>query len=128
MNVYTLSSVSKTMQKNAKEYLSKQVGIIGFEDYASKKVLLVPKLMDWYRKDFGETGSDKDLIAFLTPYLSVEIVERLNFFKGSVKINFKDTKWSMFEGFPASENFNPEQSLEESRRIQIEKTPSKIFV
>ncbi len=51
----------------------------------------LPKILDWYSKDFApNTGSDRELLAALLPYMPEGIADKIKFFEtSSIKVKFK---------------------------------------
>jgi len=126
VHVYTISDMNETMTTVGTEFLSKEVGIVGFEDNYPKKTIKLPRILDWYMKDFAPT--EKEMLKAITPYLSHEITEKIKSFEASsLRIKYKDYKWSLYEGFVGSLSYDPNKFVEETKKLNLEREDSQLI-
>ncbi|KAK7099106.1 hypothetical protein V1264_003295 [Littorina saxatilis] len=94
INVYTEENLEKALEAAAKTFCQTEVEMRSQQDQ-----ILLSRLFQWYRQDFGET--DTDVIRWVTQYLTPDQQDRASILLlklekfGPVQVKYKEYDWSI---------------------------------
>lgn len=73
LRIYKPDKVAAQIKENAEQYMIKTVGVNG-----GKKVLMLPKMLEWYAGDFAKGDTKEDLLLSITNRLTNKTSQKLS--------------------------------------------------
>ena len=99
LRVYSLEDLNGQLVKNASEFLQSVVRVSpGFK----KKKILLPKILQWFWKDFGDT--EADMLKNIARFLSSDMLVQIRGFEDVASIHYLPYNWSLRHPSAVSSN------------------------